>query len=350
MCAQIPIPSVWPTSPVGPTKETLQTGEYGFPLYNTVGSSRPSEVPCGKPETGWPSEVQAGGSMGTKGVMDFFRMFYTPTTTGGQGIAMCYDSIPQVTGNIPPPTVSPFVPGGNCVFQAAQLNSCHADGSDGNLSDIAGPMTNGFTNGTSMQSIGQQLVQMPLSQVQSIQTSIGGYLSGDLGQTDILKNIVGTYGRLPTLPSLDDISSAIPSTTDIGNGISNSTDRAGSAIGNIARGLDAAAGNVGSNISGSAGTIADRIGSISLPSVSDIGNGISNGVSHASDAIGNAASGLADHAGTMANNIGNGIANGATNLGNSVSNTFTAVKGSFSSLTDSIANVDGKSLDIGSLS
>ena len=231
MCAQIPIPSIWPISPVGPTEKTIVTGEYGYPLYNTVGSLRPPLVPCGTPEGGWPNEIEAGGSMHTEGVMDFFRMFYTPTTTGGQGLSMCFNTIPTITGNVPPPTVSPFVPEGNCVYIAKQLSTCQ---DMGQLSDLGALASNGFTNASGLQSIGQQVPQMPQSAVQGVQSSITSYLQGNVsGQLAPLKGVISQYGS--SLPGLGQAGGMLGG---VGGGMGGLLGGAGGGMGGISLSLD----------------------------------------------------------------------------------------------------------------
>lgn len=60
----------------------------------------------------------------------------TPTITGAIGVAACFNSIPTVTGRLPPQGVSPLVPGGNCVVAAKPLLGCKDDGSDGDAGSL----------------------------------------------------------------------------------------------------------------------------------------------------------------------------------------------------------------------
>ncbi|HRI35733.1 MAG TPA: hypothetical protein PK765_01345 [bacterium] len=94
------IPSVWPTSPLGL-------------------SPSPS---CGAPS--------AGGFLGTRNPTNYFRLYVTPTLTLGVGVAACFGGPAAAVGRIPPPGVSPAVPGGNCVIAARPLFSCEDDGSE----------------------------------------------------------------------------------------------------------------------------------------------------------------------------------------------------------------------------
>lgn len=62
-------------------------------------------------------------------------MFITPTITGAVGVAACFGSN-VANGYLPPPGISPLVPGGNCVVAAKPLMSCKDDGSDGDAGSL----------------------------------------------------------------------------------------------------------------------------------------------------------------------------------------------------------------------
>ncbi|MCP4523052.1 MAG: hypothetical protein GY828_02425, partial [Candidatus Gracilibacteria bacterium] len=81
----------------------------------------------------------AGGYLGTDSPSNFFRLFVTPTLTGGVGIAACFGSTASVAGYANMPGISPLLPGGNCVVVAKPLSSCENDGSDGDPGSIGFP-------------------------------------------------------------------------------------------------------------------------------------------------------------------------------------------------------------------
>lgn len=110
------IPSVWPLSPLDLAKYCTDLG--------------------------------AGGYLGDKAASNFFRLYITPTITGAVGVAACFNSLPSVTGKIPPQGVSPLVPGGNCVVAAKPLMGCKDDGSDGDAGSLGLGMdsNNSFVN------------------------------------------------------------------------------------------------------------------------------------------------------------------------------------------------------------
>lgn len=102
----IPIPSVWPISPIG--------------YESTCGSNLPN----------------AGGVLGTTSPFNSFRLYVTPTITGAIGVAACFGGVSAVSGRIPPQGVSPLVPGGNCIVAAKPLLGCKDDGSDGDAGSL----------------------------------------------------------------------------------------------------------------------------------------------------------------------------------------------------------------------
>jgi hypothetical protein len=88
----------------------------------------------------------AGGYLGDKGPTNFFRFYITPTITGAVGAAACFGPVAAAVGRIPPPGVSPVVPGGNCIVGAKPLLGCKDDGSDGDFSSLGYSNQDGFLN------------------------------------------------------------------------------------------------------------------------------------------------------------------------------------------------------------
>ena len=66
------------------------------------------------------------------------RIYVTPTLTLGMGTAICFTpSYPG--GMLPPPGLSPFIAGGNCIVIAMPMPVCKGDGSsrDGDISGVS---------------------------------------------------------------------------------------------------------------------------------------------------------------------------------------------------------------------
>ncbi|MCT4617445.1 MAG: taxilin [Candidatus Gracilibacteria bacterium] len=85
-----------------------------------------------KPYVWPPSSLGAGGRFPPNGIgSSIFRLFVTPTLTGTFGIAVC-GGFNFINGRIPPPGVSPIVPGGNCIVIAGLGNMCSDDEEDNN--------------------------------------------------------------------------------------------------------------------------------------------------------------------------------------------------------------------------
>jgi hypothetical protein len=149
----------------------------------------------------------AGGSLGVNSVSNFFRFFVTPTITGSVGVAACYGGPARAVGNVPPRAVSPVVPGGNCIVAAAPLSGCTDDGSDGNISDLGTPDTNGTINAASCRTSGagasgrDQYPLLGASEQQAIAQYIRGGGANAAFVSDILKNAAGRGGfRVPSGP------------------------------------------------------------------------------------------------------------------------------------------------------
>lgn len=137
----IPIPVIWPMSPIG--------------LESTCTANIPS----------------AGGYMGTWSLANQFRLYITPTITGAVGEAACFGGPAILAGNIPPPVVSPIVPGGNCIVAAQPFLGCKGDGDDGDVTSVGIP-NNNYINANSC--IPQNTTVAPLSA--STQSSLTQYI------------------------------------------------------------------------------------------------------------------------------------------------------------------------------
>lgn len=82
------------------------------------------------------TSLGAGWSLWVNSPTNFFRLFATPTLTGGFGIAACFWAPASVVWNTPPPGVSPIAPGGNCVVAAVPLLWCQGEEGDPRVTGI----------------------------------------------------------------------------------------------------------------------------------------------------------------------------------------------------------------------
>ncbi|MDD2870584.1 MAG: VCBS repeat-containing protein [Candidatus Gracilibacteria bacterium] len=128
--------------------ETIGDGlivDEGLPIFsmNTWMQVGPVCVP-----TVWPTSVNstgcsgkgAGGMLGIDNPTNYFRLFITPTLTGGMGTAICFGGPASVAGVTIPESVAPLVPGGNCIVVAKKTFGCAGDGSDGDPASTGIPM------------------------------------------------------------------------------------------------------------------------------------------------------------------------------------------------------------------
>lgn len=82
------------------------------------------------------TSLGAGWSLWVNSPTNFFRLFATPTLTGGFGIAACFWAPASVVWNTPPPGVSPIAPGWNCVVAAVPLLWCQGEEGDPRVTGI----------------------------------------------------------------------------------------------------------------------------------------------------------------------------------------------------------------------
>ncbi|MDP2089997.1 MAG: FG-GAP-like repeat-containing protein [Candidatus Gracilibacteria bacterium] len=116
----------------------------GLPIFsmNTWQSVGPLCVP-----SYWPASVSsigcsgkgAGGALGIYNPTNFFRIFVTPTLTGGVGTAICFGGPAAIAGISIPQAFSPLFPGGNCIVVAKKTFGCAGDGSDGDVGSTGIP-------------------------------------------------------------------------------------------------------------------------------------------------------------------------------------------------------------------
>lgn len=128
--------------------------EEGLPIFSAL-TTLPT--PYGPMPFIWPpSPIGAGWYFGDKAPYhSFIRIFVTPTLTMGMGTAVCLGQNPSAIGMIPPPALSPLIPGGNCIVSVKPMPVCKWDGSkeDGDVSAISGLVAVGWKN-SSWNSIG----------------------------------------------------------------------------------------------------------------------------------------------------------------------------------------------------
>jgi hypothetical protein len=158
------LPSVWPISPMGL-----------------------APVKCGPPS--------AGGYLGTWNPSNFFRLYVTPTLTLGMGVAACFGGPSAIVGRIPPPGVSPAVPGGNCIIAARPLFSCSDDGSEGNAGRLSLP-NNGYTNANSCRADESTL---SATQRDALSSATRSYLEGGRSAPSSLLTDAMSQGSLKQL-------------------------------------------------------------------------------------------------------------------------------------------------------
>ncbi|PID87581.1 hypothetical protein CSB07_00690 [Candidatus Gracilibacteria bacterium] len=113
----------------------------GIPIFSALTFMQygpvcgPSVWPISPLSTGC-SGIGAGGNLGVDNPANVFRLFISPTITGGIGTAACFGGPASVAGYSNMPGIAPLFPGGNCIVLAKPLLGCSNDGSSGDPSDI----------------------------------------------------------------------------------------------------------------------------------------------------------------------------------------------------------------------
>ncbi len=188
-------PGTAPTVLGFPT-DSLTTGE-GLPVFSALNWKKIGKV-CvpmpWPPAKGYPGcfGSAAGGWLGDKGPTNFFRLYITPTITGAVGAAACFNVVPMVSGRIPPPGVSPVVPGGNCVVAATPLFGCKDDGSDGDFRSLGYGNYDGFLNANAcVPETGSD------EYTRGEREMISRYVRGERANSSLLDGILTAYQRAP---------------------------------------------------------------------------------------------------------------------------------------------------------
>lgn len=131
----------------------------------------------------------AGGFLGTMNTQNVIRLFVTPTLTGAGGVAVCFGPA-NIAPNAFPKSISPILPGGNCIVAAKPLNSCKADGSQGNVrtlrpasTSVASSGSGGISGASNPTFINAQSCRTPDTRPQTLsgddRSDINAYLGGD---------------------------------------------------------------------------------------------------------------------------------------------------------------------------
>lgn len=115
----------------------------GMPIYGPWGCIPVPVVypasPLGYSTTCTINALGAGWYLGIQDPTNTVRIYVTPTLTLWVGAAVCL-SPAILAWYIPPPWLSPLVPGGNCIVMAAPMPFCKGDGSsgDGDVTGVSG--------------------------------------------------------------------------------------------------------------------------------------------------------------------------------------------------------------------
>ncbi|MDD2907859.1 MAG: VCBS repeat-containing protein [Candidatus Gracilibacteria bacterium] len=129
----ITIPSIYPISPMSLNADASCSSA------NVIQAWGEALGEIGSPDTS-STFIGAGGYFGTNSASNFFRLFVTPTLTGGVGLAACFGGPASKAGNANMPGISPLFPGGNCIVAAKPLLGCSNDGSEGDPASIGYPV------------------------------------------------------------------------------------------------------------------------------------------------------------------------------------------------------------------